>query len=795
MQYRELNSTGESSQNLIESQGETNSFSLIEVWEKFSHNWYWFVLGLVIAWAGAYIYLRYSQNTYRSEAKILIKEDPAKISSELSVLTGKGLGRDATPNIADQIEVMKSRRIVSKVVDNLQLNIRYFSGGRVKTQEILSESSPIQVKILSSEPNYVNFEVTVKADDKLEIMHNDRTFSSSFGQNIKLNNTEFIILPKKINKSATGKTLQVILMHNKSATGMYRGKLQISPLGDGTSVVSVSMVDNLPQRASIVVNELINQYAEDAINDKHIIGEKTTKFIEERLAKVSEDLQSKDQDVESFKKANKVINLDAEGSISLGEASANNSQVLAQSTQLSLVNYMEDYLKNNQNDLIPENIGLSDGAVNSNAAKYNELILAKQDMLKHSTESSQLVQNLKSQIDDVRINLQQSLNNYKKTTQIALGRTQGEGGRIASEIHKFPTQEKEFINLSRQQQIVEALYLFLLQKREENEITNSATPSPIKVVDYAYSNNYPISPNRQNIYLMATAAGLLVPFAVLYLLFLLNNKVQTRKDIEKLGPSIIGDIPSTRSDEIIGHNDRSILAESFRMLRTNIGFYLSNKKSGSSKIFITSTVSGEGKTFAASNLAVILSAAKKYRVILIGADIRNPRLLEMLNITQYNKHKGITQFLSDSDTTVEDIIIDDKSLAFDVIHSGVLAPNPSELLMNGRFGVLLDAIKDKYDYIVVDTAPTSLVTDTQIIAGHADLFLYLIRANYLDKRMLEMPRELYRDKRLPNMTLVLNDVGSNSGYGYGYGYGYGGYATKSPKAWKRFLPKNLLKKQ
>src|SRR5690606_30719261 len=335
------------------------------------------------------------------------------------------------------------------------------------------------------------------------------------------NNVEFMVLPKG---SSVGRTVHVVVYPASSGISMLKSRLSISPINDG-SVLSVSMVDNLPARAKKVIDELINQYNEDALADKELIGEKTTQFIEERLAKVSEDLQAKDQDVEVFKKGNNVINLETEGGISLSEASANNAQVLEQSTQLSLVNSMQDYLRNNQNDLIPENVGLADGAVNANAAKYNQLILARMDMLKHSTESSQIVQNLNQQIQEIRTNLNQSLNNYKKTTQISLNSIQGESGRIASKINRFPTQEKEFKNISRQQQIVEALYLFLLQKREENEITNAATPSSIKVVDYAYSNNVAISPNRQNIYLMATAAGLLVPFAALYLMFLMNNKV------------------------------------------------------------------------------------------------------------------------------------------------------------------------------------------------------------------------------------------------------------------------------
>ncbi|HLT41403.1 MAG TPA: Wzz/FepE/Etk N-terminal domain-containing protein, partial [Sphingobacteriaceae bacterium] len=589
MQYKELNND--------ETASNENSLALREILERLLQNWYWFVLGFVIAWAGAYIYLRYTENLYRAEAKVLLKEDLSTSSSELSALVGKGMGRgDTKPNISDQIEIMRSRRLIGKVVDNLQLNIRYFSDGRVKQQELLDEASPVKVKVLTKEPSFVNFEVLVKSESDIEIIYNEKALKSTFGKPIKLGKVEFIVLPRNV---SPGRSVQVTILPLESGISMYRGRLSIAPINEG-SVVSVSMVDNLSGRAKRVIDELISQYNEDALYDKQLIGEKTTRFIEERLAKVSEDLRSKDRDVEGFKKDNQVIDLQTEGGISLSESSANNSQVLAQSTQLSLVNSMQDYLRSNKNDLVPENIGLDDAAVNANAAKYNTLILTKMDMLKHSTESSQLVKNLDEQIEDIRTNLQQSLNNYKKTTQISLNRLQGEGGRISSKIHRFPTQEKEFKDIARQQQIVEELYLFLLQKREENEITNAATPSSIKVVDYAYSNNYPISPNRQNIYLMATAAGLLVPFAVLYLLFLLNNKVQTRKDIEKLGPSIIGDIPSTRSDEIIGHNDRSILAESFRMLRTNIGFYLSNKKSDSRKIFITSTVSGEGKTFAAS---------------------------------------------------------------------------------------------------------------------------------------------------------------------------------------------------
>src|SRR5690606_20521346 len=296
MQYKELNND--------ETASNENSLALREILERLLQNWYWFVLGFVIAWAGAYIYLRYTENLYRAEAKVLLKEDLSTSSSELSALVGKGMGRgDTKPNISDQIEIMRSRRLIGKVVDNLQLNIRYFSDGRVKQQELLDEASPVKVKVLTKEPSFVNFEVLVKSESDIEIIYNEKALKSTFGKPIKLGKVEFIVLPRNV---SPGRSVQVTILPLESGISMYRGRLSIAPINEG-SVVSVSMVDNLSGRAKRVIDELISQYNEDALYDKQLIGEKTTRFIEERLAKVSEDLRSKDRDVEGFKKDNQVI--------------------------------------------------------------------------------------------------------------------------------------------------------------------------------------------------------------------------------------------------------------------------------------------------------------------------------------------------------------------------------------------------------------------------------------------------------------------------------------------------------
>lgn len=777
MNYKELN----------EYTNESSAYTLRDLWERFLHNWYWFAIGLLIAWCVAFFYLRYAQNYYSAEAKILIKEEAMRTSSELSALAGKNLGGfDVKSNITDQIEVMRSRRLIAKVVDNLQLNIRYFSEGRVKTQELLSVNSPVQIKVLSKEIYYVNFSIHIINNTELKLTYLENEILTAFGEKVSIGGNELMILPHALGPVRVGSEVQVNILPVDAAISFFKSKLNITPLNEG-SVLSISMVDNLAQRSKMVIDELISQYNHDAILDKQMVGEKTTQFIEERLMKVTEDLNSKDEEVESFKKSNQVIDLEAEGGSSIHRSNANHDQFLNQSTQLSLVESMDQYLKNNQRELVPTNIGLNDGTVNSYAQQYNELILAKNDLLKHSTPSSQIVQNINEQIQDVHANLTQSLKNYKQTIQITLNRIEKEGGMISGKIHAFPTQEKNFKTIARQQQIIEALYLFLLQKREENEITNSATPSAIKVVDFAYSNNVPISPNSQMIYMMATGLGLALPFGVLYLIFLLNNKVQNRQDLSSTGVSVIGEVPYIRKNKLIEKNDQSVLAESLRILRTNIGFYLTGKTGKAKKVFVTSTLSGEGKTFITANLALILAASKKNNVLIIGADIRNPTLLKVLEMDHMRNKKGLTEFLAESELGINDVLLEKTDWNLDIIHSGILAPNPSELLMNGRFQELMRTAEQRYDYILVDTAPMSLVTDTQLIADEADLFLYIVRANYLDKRMLELPKELYQEKRLSQMALVLNDVGRNQikGYGYHYSYGYGAQES----GWKNRLKK------
>lgn len=805
----------ENNENLYDEFGNRqNGINLRETLEQYLFFWKWFALGIILALIGAFLFLKYSHYQYQVESKILLLDDNNSLSGEMAALQDLSILSDGgRTNVDDQVEVLKSRRLMSEVARVLHLNVQYYSEGRIKTTEVYKDHSPIkltQISTVSPDQDTLNanFRIKILSPTEYEIVEENKGFNAKvkFGQKIKSPIGEIILLPNVTNLQKHVNQIYLIKVSPFiNVVESYRERVQAGATGTASrknNVITLSLVDNVREKAVKIIDELVNQYNTDAVNDKKLVGEKTSKFITERLALVSEDLKGADKDVQQFKSKNNVTDLATETEINLQTSALNNEKLLEYTTQMNLVGYMNDYLNSNKNELLPSNIGLENAAINSATQKYNELVLERDAMLIHSTSKSPIVQNLNEQIDELGKTLKQSLNNYKQTAQIAVNNITREGGTIDSKISAFPTQEREFRDISRQQQIVEAIYLFLLQKREETEISNAATPSKIKLVDSAYGSKVPVSPKKNIIYISALALGFLVPFGILYLRFMLDNKVHTRKEVEDMVRApIIGDVP-TSDKTFIEQNDRSVLAEAFRIIRTNVNFYLSGNKRETKNIYITSTISGEGKTFVATNLATILSSSTtKNRVLIIEADIRSPKVLDYLNIKNLmSNRKGITHFLMDEDLRIEEIIIKDSSFAFDIISAGVLAPNPSELLMNGRFQEMVDQAQGKYDYVVIDTAPVSLVTDTQLISDKADLFIYVARANYLDKRLLNVPRELYRDKKLPNMAMLLNDVGAGRGYGYGYGYGTGygygyGYIQKKKSWWQKLSPRYLFKRK
>ena len=767
-----------------------------QILEQYLYYWKWFVLGVIVSLIFAFIYIKYTQKQYQVSAKILLNEKESATGELAGLMDQAMLGGGSTNSeVGDQIDVLRSKRLITKVVEKNNLNIQYFSVGRVTEIELTHDKSPIRFIFLNEE-NKSNdklndkYLITILSNTKfkLENKKTGKTNEYAFGQKISEKLGNFIISPNSAIKKHIDKEYLISLRSIDQTVYSLQSKLGISPNSDKNSkIINFSLIGAVPEISKKIIDDLIITYNSDLVNDNHKLTEATSKFINSRLEIVTNDLRGVDKNLEQYKVSNNITDVTSEANIFLESAADNDKKLLESSTQLQLVDYMNSTLNSAKSDLLPSNIGLEDKSISSEIASYNELVLAKEDMLKSVTNEHPNVIKLQEQISDIKRNLKNSLRLYRNNTQTTLNSIQNKQNQIVSKIQKVPSQERGFRDISRQQQIVEALYLFLLQKREENEIKAAATPENIKVIDYAYDNKIPVSPKKNIILLGALMLGIIVPFVLIYIYKLLNNNVNSKEDVENaVGAPIAGQVPKSETS-IIEHNDNSSVAEAFRILRTNVNFLMKNSKE-SQCIYVTSTTSGEGKTFVATNLAQILTMSGK-SVLLIGADIRSPKVLDYLNIADQYRHRyGVTEYLISEDVKMEEIIIKKPdNYKFDVIYSGQIAPNPSELLMNGRFDDIVNYGKQHYDYVLVDTAPVSLVTDTLLIADDADLTMYVVRANYLDKRMLAIPRDLYKENRLKNMTMVVNDVDFTKGYGYGYGYG----ENHNNQSWF----KNLFKKK
>ena len=522
------------------------------------------------------------------------------------------------------------------------------------------------------------------------------------------------------------------------------------------------------------------EYNREAIEDKNLVARNTAKFIDERLAIINEELDSVETGKEEFKEANSLTDIEAESSIIIENASEYNKRQAEVGTQLELANAMISYIKNDEeNSLLPSNLGIKEEGVNQSIIEFNELVLERNRILSGSTPKNPIVIRLNSQIEQIKANVLQSLERMRSNLRIAQKDLDRQSAVIGSKIAAVPSKEREYRGIERQQNIKEALYLFLLQKREENSLSLAVTAPKAKIVDRAYSSKAPVSPKPKIILLAALILGMLIPFLVIYIKNLLNNKVRNRADLEKVAKEIpiVGEVPKVAKNQpeiISAQNDRSILAEAFRILHTNLQYLLVNsgdKKTGV-KIFVTSTVKGEGKTFTAFNLAMTLANTGK-KVVVVGGDLRNPQLqrYEM----QSRNILGVSDYLVNDNHSLDKLI--KKSSLHEnlfLLSSGSIPPNPAELWRQEKAAILFNELEAEFDYVIVDTAPSMLVADTFLINKFADLTLYMIRAGYTEKKLQEFALDAKRDGKLHDVGFVLNDVElANFGYGNKYGYIYG----------------------
>ncbi|MGS2764935.1 GumC family protein [Sinomicrobium sp. M5D2P9] len=765
--------------------------------EAYLAHWKWFVISAIVCVALAFIYLRYATPQYSVSATIMIKDDKkGGITSEFSAFQDIGLFGNMTNSVDNEIEVLKSRTLMENVVRKLGLNVSYYTKGNIRTSEAY-KNTPVRINFSLQDSvlhkTDTTFTVRIDSATRFTLLDGDgeKKGDHGFGEHVTFSGGKMTVLPAFDNvEDLNNRDVEVVIKPLAMVTLGYREQVQISVVDKNTSVIKLNLNTAVRQKGEDILNTLIEQYNIDVVADKNLVSANTARFIEKRLELIESELGEVEQSAESFKETNRLTDITSEAEIALGSASDYAKRIVETETRLQLTDFLISYLADipDNNSLIPANVGTEDSNIGPSIVEYNKLVQERSRLMRGSTENNPIIVNLDSQISGLRQSIKQTLANLKTSQTIALNDLRRQENLLNSKISNVPGQERRYRGIQRQQQIKETLYLYLLQKKEETAISLEVTAPNSKIIDSAYGSEEPVAPKKKIVLLASFILGLLIPFGVIYLKDLLDTKVQGRKDIEgKLSVPFLGDIPKSLSnDQTISMDSRSSAAEAFRILRTNLDFMLANVDGGKAKkIFITSTVSGEGKTFVSMNLAGTLALSGK-RVLLIGMDVRNPKLTEYVDLPH---PRGLTNYLTNGGQSLDEMIFKYQKEGFDhmdILTSGAIPPNPAELLMSDKIGALFAELEDKYDYIVVDTAPVSLVTDTLLISKYADLFVYVCRAGYLDKRLLVIPENLYKERRLPNMAMLINDSDSKKGYGYGYGYGYG---QEVKPWWKKMMKK------
>lgn len=772
---------------------------------KYLSFWPWFLLSVLIMLTGAYIYNRYTFDNYLTKASIKLIGKTGEMGGIANI--GDGVfTKMGGVNLANEGPLLKSRKLIDSVVTSLDMNTLYYRKGRINTVEIWKGQSPFKVDwVGDSLPSRASPSFLVEFSDApnftLSLEDGSEPRKAKLNDTINFRGFDFsLVLNPRYNGSLSSFKNSDFLFKYYTGDQMINrvnGGLQINQLVKGSDILSLTFQGPNRAKNEAIVDSLISKYDMDNIRDKKRLALQAEKFLAGRLQILFQELDSVERGLVDYMRVSDMVSVETSAQkLFAKETESEQRYFNIQMQRQNAENFKKGLLTGADYELLPSTMGLESGTVNSLTSEYNKTIMERDARLVSSTLENPQVKKLTSKLDNLKENILQSINGYLRDLDSSLESLKEREQKSSSGLSVIPEQTKTVKGIERQQEIKEKLYLYLLQTHEQAALERATISSSIKIVDKAYSSSNPLGIKQRPLYLFAVIIGLGLPFGIIYLSMLFYSKIDSKEDIERLLPDVpvLVEVPKNPSskEKLISVNDRSVLAEAFRILRTNLGFYKSSDTLKGAKgqvIFVTSTIKGEGKTFVALNTAHSF-AATGAKVALIGADLRNPQLHKYYNLDK--NQMGVSNYLSDRSLNIGDLIINESEYFenYDLILAGPIPPNPSELLINERFEELIEEAKSSYDYIIVDTAPTILVADTLLISKHADVTLYIARSGFTDNKLVQHIKGLYVNKKLKNMGVVINGISKKSGYsysygyGYNYGYGYGYHADDKSAFWK-----------
>ena len=778
----------------MENKTNTKEDSINDIISGYTRYWFYFLISILLSGVLAAMFLRYANPIYSSSSTIIIKDEKSGGgAAELAALTDLSFFSNfSSSKIDSELTILESKTLIAAAVESLGLNVSYFNQGTFKTTE-LYQYKPFVVKFSNVSKTQVvpQLEIKIQKNQRFSLLVVDTETTienAQFGEIYSLPFADIVLLPNQSNASLLESFIEKnILVEYKTVESVASlfslANLDLIHDGKNGEVVQLNLSSPKPLKAENFLNELVYQYNLDARKDKSQIAKKTAEFIDSRLEIITKELDTVERNKELFKTNNRLTDIDTEAALVLENSNEFSKRQVDLLANIEVVTSYLTYVQNTSPfELLPTIIGTDSQNISVGITSFNALITERQKLLASSTISNPVVKNLELQIKDLKKTILRDIDNQIQSISSALSGLKNREEGLNNRLSKVPYQEKMFREILRQQNIKEELYLFLLKQREETAITLAVTSNKAKVVDSASTLKIPVFPNRLFVYLLAIILGIAVPFLIISLYNLLSTRIQSRKDVERVHATtaVVGEIPKLgRSDnELVKQNDNSILAESFRILRTNLQYLLvkGEKSNKHKKVIVTSTIKGEGKTFVAFNLALTLALTGK-KVVLVGADIRNPQLQRYLP-SSFKNNSGFTEYIIDESVKVSDITLQSEyNSNLSIVLSGAIPPNPAELLLQPRVDEFFNEIEGSFDYIIIDTAPSMLVTDTLLLNKHADTTVYVVRANYTDKKLLEFSYDAIQTKKLQNVALVINDV-TMSNFGYGNKYGYTYTATK-----------------